>query len=222
MRFLKLAVLLLLLAGAVLLFRWIGPAELQSRLRSWMAPLGSAAPIAFVLAFGMLASLLVPCTPLNILGGALFGKLWGFLLNWSGSLLAASIAFFLARRLGRDAVAWIVPDRLLDRMDSTAERHGFSISLYLRAMQLPFGPINVAAGISRMRFRDFLLGTAVGILPGVFAFTFLADVIFQLRGPRDLLDRRFLLPAAILVVVLLIPPILRCVSETALEPPADR
>ena len=65
----------------------------------------------------------------------------------------------------------------------------------------PFSVINVIAGVSDIRLRDFAIGGLIGLLPGVIATAFLADrIVASLRDPTP--TQILILLAAIGLVIL--------------------
>ncbi len=104
--------------------------------------------------------------------GVVFGIWWGTLLSWTGGMLGGSINFWLARRLGRGAVARLAGGARLDQADQLSATDGFWLVLVARLIPLiSFDFISYLAGLSRMRYTHFLLATAVGMLPGTWAWT---------------------------------------------------
>jgi uncharacterized membrane protein YdjX (TVP38/TMEM64 family) len=100
---------------------------------------------------------------------AIFGSYFGFLYVWLGTMIGSSLAFFIGRYLGRDFAASLIGDRL-KKYDEAIERNGFATVLYLRLLYFPFTPMNFGMGLTRVRFRDYFSGTAVGIIVGAFIF----------------------------------------------------
>ena len=87
-----------------------------------------------------------------------------------GALIGACGAFGLSRWLGRDTVQRITGGRV-ERVDAMLSRRGVRAVVGVRLVPvLPFTPINYAAGLSAVRTRDYVLGTAVGIPPGTASF----------------------------------------------------
>jgi uncharacterized membrane protein YdjX (TVP38/TMEM64 family) len=145
---------------------WSGPERLQALVES----AGWAGAAVFVMGYAALVLVPAPASLLTILGGALFGLWWGTLLAWSGALLGAVGGFLLGRRLGRPAVDRMLRGRLQDA-DRVLARHGLVAVLAVRLLPLfPFTPINYASGLLGVRPRDYVLGTAVGIVPGALAY----------------------------------------------------
>lgn len=132
---------------------------------------GIWAPLAYVLIYAIGVCLFLPGTLLTGLGAAIFGPYWGFLYVWIGAMLGASAAFLIGRTLGREFAASLVGDRL-KKYDDAIERNGFASVLYLRLVYFPFTPMNFGMGLTRVRFRDYFLGTGLGIIVGTFVFTF--------------------------------------------------
>ena len=176
----------LIVAGGLALIRW-GPlaryvdaesiaAFFRSLGRPWWAPL------AFVAAYALGTTLGAPGTALTFAGGAIFGVGLGSLVNWAGASLGALLAFAVARTLGRDLVARIVRGRAA-ALDRQIGDHGFRTILYLRLIPLvPFNGLNFGAGLTRVRGRDYALGTTIGIVPGVVIYTYFADAIIRGSG----------------------------------------
>ncbi len=153
-------------ATALQLSGWNGPEQLQELVRS----AGWAGVIVFVLGYAVLVLVPTPASVLTILGGALFGVWWGALLAWAGALLGATGGFAFGRRLGRSAVDRLLRGRL-HQADSVLSENGLVAVITVRLVPLfPFTPINYAAGLLGIRGRDYVLGTAVGIVPGALAY----------------------------------------------------
>jgi uncharacterized membrane protein YdjX (TVP38/TMEM64 family) len=59
-------------------------------------------------------------------------------------------------------------------------RNGFTASLIVRLVpSAPFIVVNMAAGVTPMRFRDFVLGTGLGIIPKIALTAFAGNSIVQ-------------------------------------------
>jgi uncharacterized membrane protein YdjX (TVP38/TMEM64 family) len=140
---------------------------------------GLWAPLVFVLVYAGGICLFVPATLLTGLGAAIFGPYRGFLYVWIGAMAGASAAFLIARSLGREFAASMIGDRL-KKYDDAIERNGFATVLYLRLIYFPFTALNFGMGITKVRFRDFFLGTALGITVGTFVFTFFIGTIKEI------------------------------------------
>ncbi|WP_407317480.1 TVP38/TMEM64 family protein [Isoptericola halotolerans] len=153
-------------AVALQLSGWSGPERLQELVES----AGWSGVLVFVVGYAVLVLVPSPASLLTILGGALFGVWWGALLAWAGALLGAFGGFLIGRRMGRPAVDRLLRGRL-QQADQVLARHGLVAVLAVRLVPLfPFTALNYAAGLLGVRARDYVVGTAVGIVPGTLAY----------------------------------------------------
>jgi uncharacterized membrane protein YdjX (TVP38/TMEM64 family) len=132
---------------------------------------GVWAPLLFIFIYSAGVCLLLPGTLLTFLGSAVFGPYWGFIYVWVGAMIGAGAAFWIGRTLGRDFAASLIGDKL-KKYDDAIERNGFATTLYLRLVYFPFTPMNFGMGLTKVRFKDYFVGTALGIIVGTFLFTF--------------------------------------------------
>jgi len=64
----------------------------------------------------------------------------------------------------------------LDELSRRLGRGGVSAVLLFRLLPVaPFTVVNLVAGASHLRLRDFLIGTALGMAPGIVAVTVFTD-----------------------------------------------
>jgi uncharacterized membrane protein YdjX (TVP38/TMEM64 family) len=166
---LKLSALLLLL-GASVLVAVIGWSKDPAGIHQWVSRSGSTGRVVFVAAYVAFTLLALPKGLLSAASGAAFGLGWGVTLSLTGATLGATAAFFLARWLGRDAVVTLTRGHV-DRLEEVTKRRGTVGVLLLRLIPVvPFTALNYAAGVSALRYRQYLLGSVVGMLPGTFAY----------------------------------------------------
>ena len=131
---------------------------------------GAAGGVVFVGGYAVLALVPAPKAALTILGGALYGWWLGAALALLGALVGAVVAFELGRLLGRDAVDRRAGGRL-QRVDTLLRDHGLGAVVAVRLVPLvPYTAINYAAGLSGVRRRDYVLGSALGMVPGSIAY----------------------------------------------------
>jgi uncharacterized membrane protein YdjX (TVP38/TMEM64 family) len=166
------------MVAAVLLVRFTGVKEVLTvdKLGALLAAAGFWAPLAFILIYAVGVCLFIPGTLLTALGAAIFGPYWGFVYVWTAAMLGAAGAFLIGRYLGREFAASLIGDRLR-KYDDAIERNGFATVLYLRLVYFPFTPMNFGMGLTKVRFGDYLWGTALGILAGTFIFTFFVGTL---------------------------------------------
>jgi uncharacterized membrane protein YdjX (TVP38/TMEM64 family) len=157
---------------------------------------GMWGPLAFILLYAIGPSFLVPGAVMTLAGGLAFGALWGSFYSLVGAELGAMIAFGAGRFLGRGFVDRIIGKKF-DQMLEGIARRGFQIIFYLRIVPIiPYNALNLLAGASRIRFRDYFWASTIGMVPGTIVFAFLGDALWH---PASL--RFFLALGLILVCV---------------------
>ena len=131
----------------------------------------AANPLAplFLLATYIVGSLVM--MPLSLLIGAtivVFGAWPGVAYAMVGALVAGSIVFGLGRVAGHAAVEeWLGRRRgsMLSDLNARLARRGVLAVALVRLTPIPYSLVNAVAGISEIRFRDFVIGTALGLVP---------------------------------------------------------
>jgi len=189
----------------------------QGRIEGWIGEPSAAGAIVYVLLYVALTVLLFPGVVITAAGGALFGALLGTGLTLIGATIGATASFLLGRRLGRAQVERIA-GRRIGALDAWLARRGLLAVLYARLFPLfPFNALNYAAGVTGLSTRDYVVGTAIGIVPGTFAYAALGSSLDDPTSPAFL--------AAIGLVVLLAvlaPFINRHLRATGRDVPGER
>ncbi len=208
----KAAILAIFVVAAVLMVRATAVKELltAARLGSWLAAAGLWAPLAFILIYAVGVCLFIPGTLLTALGAVIFGPYWGFLYIWIAAMLGAAGAFLIGRHLGRDFAAALIGDRLR-QYDDAIGRNGFATVLYLRLVYFPFTAMNFGMGLTKVRFRDYLWGTGLGILAGTFIFTFFVGTVKEVWASGEwgrLLTWKVFLSLGLFVFSLFLPKLI--------------
>ena len=167
----RLALVLAVLVAAAVLVRLAGPG-----LQGWVAALfalaerHAASPVgaAIVLgAFVLGAFVLAPIPAMIMLTAATVGPVLGFAYSLAAATLAAVLAFLAGRRLGRGRIRRLAGRRLAAVSDRLG-RHGLVAVVLIRLFPVaPFTIVNLAAGVSEVSLRDFVLGSTIGLLPAV-------------------------------------------------------
>jgi uncharacterized membrane protein YdjX (TVP38/TMEM64 family) len=165
----KAGTLALTILGAIGLALILGTPDIEA-LRSRVDAAGVWGPALFFALYVGLALIPCPKALLTAAGGALFGLWAGAGLSLAAALIGAVISFGLGRLLGREAVDRLIHGRLA-RVDALLADRGLSAVLIVRLVPLvPFIAINYASGLSGVRFRHYVLGSALGMVPGSLAY----------------------------------------------------
>jgi phosphatidylserine/phosphatidylglycerophosphate/cardiolipin synthase-like enzyme/uncharacterized membrane protein YdjX (TVP38/TMEM64 family) len=180
------AVAVVLLLVATPLGRLVSPENVAHLLGAARA--SEFAPVYGLAVFTGLAAILVPVTVLVAATGVVFPGLTGGLISMAGVLLVASGAFWVGRVLGERAIRRLAGQRLNALSRRLSRRGIWAISALRLVPVAPFALVNLMAGISHVRFRDFIAGTAIGTLPGVVAATMLGSTIAHFAVSSDAVD----------------------------------
>jgi uncharacterized membrane protein YdjX (TVP38/TMEM64 family) len=152
----------------------------------WIRDLGALGWLAFAGLYVAVTVGLVPAAALTLGAGFAYG-LAGALLVWPAAVIGAGLAFFIGRRLARGFVADKLGSSARFRaVDDVVGERGFRIIALLRLSPLiPFGLLNYGLSLTRVRPRDYLLATAVGIVPGMFMYIYLGSTVGTLAAIAD-------------------------------------
>jgi uncharacterized membrane protein YdjX (TVP38/TMEM64 family) len=117
---------------------------------------------AVMLAFVVLGLALVPVILLVAATGIAFGPVIGPLYAMAGCLASASTGFAIGRSMGLPRVTQFGGARII-RITRTLTRNGTLAVFLIRKVPAPFTIVNIIVGASTIRFRDFIVGTLLGM-----------------------------------------------------------
>ncbi|HVE48388.1 MAG TPA: VTT domain-containing protein [Casimicrobiaceae bacterium] len=167
-----------MLVGALLLIGVLAMVWRSAAVREWI-DVGqivaeskgfSRSPLSVVAALGAFivgGLVLFPVTILIAATVLVFGPIEGALYALVGALLSAASTYALGRWLGRDRVRSLAGPRLNKLSRRLAKRGLLAMTLVRLLPVAPFSIVNGVAGASHISWRDFLLGTVLGMAPGI-------------------------------------------------------
>ncbi|MDH3316500.1 MAG: TVP38/TMEM64 family protein [Betaproteobacteria bacterium] len=107
-----------------------------------------------------------PAEILACANGMIYGPVWGTVITWIGAMLGASVAFGLARSLGRPFVQRMLKEAQREKLAFWSRDRGGIALLTARLIPvIAFNLINYAAALTEISWSTFLWATAIGILP---------------------------------------------------------
>lgn len=195
--------ILLFFIGLAVLWRWTEFGE-------WLAPERlaglveqardlPAAPAVVLGGFVLGSVLVVPITLMIAASVLVFGPVMGAIYAAVGSLLGAVVTYGLGRFFGRESLRKFAGSRL-DRLSRALGKRGILAVVTVRIVPVaPFTIINLIAGASHISLRDFLLGTILGLAPGILAAALFIDRM--LKAIRDPDPRSFLVLGLVLAAI---------------------
>ena len=135
-----------------------------------------AAPLITIAGFLIGGLLVAPVTVLITVTVLAFGSMQGFLYSFAGMTLSAILTFYLGTVFGQRLVDRISPR--LHRLSVRLAEKGVLAVVVVRVVPVaPFTIVNMVAGATRIRLKDFVVGTIIGELPGLIALWIFVDQI---------------------------------------------
>jgi phospholipase D1/2 len=189
---LRVAAAIALVGLLVAAWRWMPIATLDAReVSAWLSPHRHAwyALPAVMLAFTVMGLGLLPVVLLIAATGVAFGPLLGPIYAMAGCLASASAGFAIGRWMGRQRVGQLGGERIA-RLTRGVKRNGTLAVFLVRKVPAPFTLVNIVIGASSIAYRDFLIGTLLGMCAIVIAlagFGYQLTEVWRNPSPRSLL-----------------------------------
>jgi len=199
------SVLLAAIAVGVAFRDQMDPAALEA----WITGFGITAPAVFVALYALASVLFLPGMVMTLAGGALFGPVWGTLINLLGATLGATAAFLVARYLGADWVSRRLGGRLKDLVTGV-EAEGWRFVAFVRLVPLfPYNLLIYALGLTRIRLLAYIAATFVFMAPGAFAYTYVGYAGRQAIAGGETAIQTGLIALALLAAVAFLPRLVK-------------
>jgi rhodanese-related sulfurtransferase/membrane protein DedA with SNARE-associated domain len=148
-----------------------------------------------------------------LLGGALFGPVWGSALNLAGATVGATAAFLVARYLAGD---WATQKSagILKQLLGGVEAEGWRFVAFVRLVPLfPFNLTNYALGLTRIGFLPYALTSLVCMAPGAIAYTWLGYAGREALGGNASAVRYGLLGLGLLAAIAFVPRLVKRIRQ---------
>ena len=129
---------------------------------AWMAPHRHVWYGLPVVVFAFVALSPVPVMLLIAATGIAFGPLLGPIYAMAGCLASGSVGFGIGRWLGQHRIEQLGGERVV-RVTNTLRRNGTLAVFFLRKIPFPFTLANIIVGASTVTYRDFVVGTLLGM-----------------------------------------------------------
>lgn len=144
----------------------------------------------------------IPAFLITFANAAVFGWWQGAILSWTSAMAGAALCFWIARALGRDAVAHFATRGALEGVDRFFARYGKNAILVCRLLPfMSFDLVSYAAGLTSMGFWGFFWATGLGQLPATLVYSYVGGM---LTGGTRLLVTALLIVFALSALVVLI------------------
>ncbi|MBK1788775.1 TVP38/TMEM64 family protein [Prauserella sp. ASG 168] len=174
----------LVLVVAAVVAAIILPIPSPAELRTMAQDAGPAAVALFLLAYVVFTVLPLPRTVFNLAAGLLLGEVVGVVVALTATALSGVLGFLLARGLGREVVLRHLHRAPVRSVNARLAGGGVLAVASLRLIPvIPFAPLSYLCGVSSLRLRPYLIGTALGSFPGTVAVVVLGDALTGTTPP---------------------------------------
>lgn len=148
-------------------------------------------------------------TPLSLLAGFLFGSVVGTIIVVVAATTGATIVFLLVRYFFYDTFRARFENKIR-AVNKEVSEHGFQSILMLRLAPIfPFFLINACAGLTRVKLRNYVLATLVGIAPFSFVLVLAGERLGEIMSVRDVISFKTLVIVSLVVLAAYTPVIIR-------------
>lgn len=193
---------ILIVSSLIVYNIWGGDVPIN-QIKFYINNLGIWAPIVFIVLYAF-ATIFIPSTPFMAISGVLFGFKYGLIYTVIGGFLSAMFVFGLSRILGTSFSEKILRHERLKKFGEYNEKireHGLWSLIVLRIMPImPFNVLNLLMGISKIKIRDYILGTLIGLAPSNVATVYFGSFIFTAAAQRFSLALTTLIIAIIFII----------------------
>jgi uncharacterized membrane protein YdjX (TVP38/TMEM64 family) len=173
-------------------------------------------PIIYLLLYFI--SSFFPLPFLTLFGATIFPFHKVFILSMIGNTLSFVILFYLTRWLGRDYVEIYEDKNLkLKSLDFKVRKNAFLYIFLLRLFFIiPPEAINVFAGLSRMKFKDYLTASVLGTIP-VVIFSIALVKSYQMKSFQLLLISVIIFALCMIIPLIFIKGLRRYFRKEKIE-----
>jgi phospholipase D1/2 len=141
-----------------------------------------------ILVFVLASAIIFPLNILILATAAVFGPWLGILYGGAGTVTSGLVMFLLGSLLGREALYRMLGERWRHGLEGVRKRGLLAVVTFRLLPIAPFALVNLAAGASGIRFVDFLVGTLIGMLPGLVLMSVMGDRIVRILAEPSASD----------------------------------
>jgi len=154
--------------------------------KCWVNKLGIWAPAVYLIGYVLRPLIFFPSTPFAILGGVLFGNIWGTLYVLVGTMLSGVCEFFIVRYLVKEKTKQYLKQKA-PIANQIVEKHGFLTVFLVRLIpNVAFDLQNCGLALTSIKFRDYFYGTLLGCLPACIFYASFGHYLINRPTPLGL------------------------------------
>ena len=188
---------------------WLPQLPSRLELNRLIEKYGVFGPMAIIVA--VIIEVIIAPLPGNLISiatGAVYGVFLGALYTWIGNVIGSSLAFWIARKLGRPIVRKIISEQRIRHFDNFLHRNKFLVWIVYILPVFPVDLISYAVGFSTMKFRRFLLIITICFIPYLLILNYFGHQILFSSGAI-----RLVYAGIIMLIVLIGVSVERIISK---------
>lgn len=177
-----------------------------------------SAPIFFVLIHAVFAAFFIPCSPLTILSGAIWGQEYGLLYSMLGALSGSCLTFVLGRYLAADYVRAHLNKAAISWILGQVDRYGWKIIAFTQINPIfPASTLGYLYGLTSIPFRNYFFATLLFMLPLQIAFVSMGNSVrnMLLFGNLENIRTPILIMVLSFFVLFILKPLTKSLVEKA-------
>ena len=130
------------------------------------------APFIYIAVFVFFSFFPLPFTPITLVGAKIFTFYEAVIYSLAGNIIFATVMFYITRILGRDYVEqWENKNRKIKELDVKFKKNALRDIFLLRLFFIvPTEAVNVISGLSRVKFKNFIMASTLGFIPVLIAW----------------------------------------------------
>lgn len=169
----------------------------QQQISKWVAQFGAGGPLVLILIMIVQMFLFVVPNVLVMMAAiVMYGPVWGAIISFLGVFCSSSIGYFIGNYFGPKTVDKLMSPSAREKTSDFIRHYGVAAIAITRIASLSNDSLSIVAGLLKMKYRNYILATLVGITPLIF--------ILAIYGKNGKILKSLIWIGAISLIVLLL------------------
>ncbi len=162
------------------------------------------APIIYIIVYSLAPVFFIPPSPFGLIAGILFGSFWGIVYSLIGTVIGATICFFLAKYFLGNWIKSRILDSRFEHLYHEVKKNGWKIVAITRLIPLfPYNLLNYMFGLTEINFLHYIAASFIFSIPGCATYVVFGDSIIEVMNGKFSL--KFFVAVGLFVVLSISP-----------------